>query len=36
VRAWYVVRPKGKQISVVAATFLEFLRGHVQIFVRGQ
>ncbi len=36
VRAWYVVRPKGKQMSVVAATFLEFLRGHVQIFVRGQ
>jgi len=36
VRAWYVVRPKGKQRSVVAATFLEFLRGHVQIFVSGQ
>ncbi len=36
VRAWYVVRPKGKQISVVAATFLEFLRGHVQILIRGQ
>ncbi|NEX23158.1 LysR family transcriptional regulator [Thiorhodococcus mannitoliphagus] len=36
VRAWYVVRPKGKQLSVVAATFLEFLRGHVQLFVRDQ
>jgi len=36
VRAWYVVRSKGKQRSVVAATFLEFLRGHVQIFARGQ
>jgi DNA-binding transcriptional LysR family regulator len=36
VRAWYVVRPKGKQLSVVAATFLEFLRGNVQLFVRGR
>jgi DNA-binding transcriptional LysR family regulator len=35
-RAWYVVRPKGKQLSVVAATFLEFLRGHVQLFVPRQ
>jgi DNA-binding transcriptional LysR family regulator len=33
-RAWYVVRPKGKQLSVVAATFLEFLRGHIQLFAR--
>lgn len=30
-RAWYVVRPKGKQLSVVAATFLTFLREHVQM-----
>jgi len=35
-RAWYVVRPKGKQLSVVAATFLEFLRGHLQLFVPSQ
>lgn len=35
-RAWYVVRPKGKQLSVVAATFLEFLRGHLQLFVPRQ
>lgn len=35
-RAWYVVRPKGKQLSVVAATFLEFLRGHLQLFVPHQ
>lgn len=35
-RAWYVVRPKGKQISVVAATFLEFLRGHIQLFIPRQ
>lgn len=30
-RAWYVVRPKGKQLSVVAETFLHFLRDHVQM-----
>jgi len=30
-RAWYVVRPKGKQLSVVAETFLAFLREHVQM-----
>ena len=30
-RAWYIVRPRGKQLSVVATTFLEFLHGHVQI-----
>ena len=35
-RAWYVVRPKGKQLSVVAATFLEFLRNHLQLLVRNQ
>ena len=33
-RAWYLVRPKGKQLSVVAATFLEFLRGHLQLLLR--
>jgi DNA-binding transcriptional LysR family regulator len=30
-RAWYVVRPKGKQLSVVARTFLEFLHSHVEL-----
>jgi len=30
-REWYVVRPKGKQLSVVAETFLHFLRDHVQM-----
>jgi DNA-binding transcriptional LysR family regulator len=30
-RAWYIVRPRGKELSVVAATFLEFLHGHVQL-----
>jgi LysR family transcriptional regulator, low CO2-responsive transcriptional regulator len=30
-RAWYIVRPRGKQLSVVATTFLEFLHGHVQL-----
>ena len=30
-RAWYVVRPKEKQLSVVAETFLTFLRDHVQM-----
>jgi LysR family transcriptional regulator, low CO2-responsive transcriptional regulator len=33
-RAWYLVRPKGKQLSVVAATFLELLRGHLQLLLR--
>ena len=32
-RAWYVVRPKGKTLSVVAATFLQFLRDHVHLLV---
>ena len=32
-RSWYVVRSKGKQLSVVAATFQEFLRTHVQLFM---
>ena len=30
-RSWYVVRPRGKQLSVVAQTFLDFLRAHVQL-----
>lgn len=30
-RYWYVVRPKGKQLSVVATTFLTFLRSHSQM-----
>jgi DNA-binding transcriptional LysR family regulator len=30
-RAWYIVRPRGKQLSVVATTFLEFLHGHLQL-----
>ena len=29
-RHWYVVKPRGKQLSVVAETFLEFLHEHVQ------
>lgn len=32
-RYWHVVRPKDKELSVVAATFLEFLREHVELFV---
>jgi len=32
-RSWYVVRSKGKQLSVVAATFQDFLRTHVQLFM---
>jgi DNA-binding transcriptional LysR family regulator len=34
-RFWYVVRPKGKQLSVVADTFLAFLRAHVQMLAPG-
>lgn len=30
-RSWYVVRPRDKQVSVVAGAFLEFLRDHVQL-----
>ncbi len=30
-RSWYVVYPKGKQLSVVAKTFLDFLLGHVNL-----
>jgi LysR family transcriptional regulator, low CO2-responsive transcriptional regulator len=32
-RAWYMVRPKGKALSVVAGAFLQFLRDHVQLLV---
>lgn len=35
-RAWYVVRPKGKQLSVVAATFLDYLRNHLDLLVPRQ
>jgi len=30
-RSWYVVRPRDKQLSVVAKAFLDFLRAHVQL-----
>jgi DNA-binding transcriptional LysR family regulator len=30
-RSWYMVWPRGKQLSVVARTFLEFLRGHIDL-----
>jgi DNA-binding transcriptional LysR family regulator len=30
-RYWYVVTPRGKQLSVVAQTFLEFLRAHIKL-----
>ncbi len=33
-RSWYVVWPGGKQLSVVASTFLVFLREHVE-FLAG-
>ncbi len=32
-RSWYVVHARGKQLSVVAKTFLEFLQSHVQLLV---
>ena len=32
-RAWYIVSPKGKALSVVADAFLQFLRDHVQLLV---
>ncbi len=34
--AWYVVRPKAKQRSVVAATFREFLNSHLALLVPHQ
>lgn len=30
-RYWYVVRPRNKQLSVVAKAFFDFLLGHVQL-----
>jgi DNA-binding transcriptional LysR family regulator len=30
-RHWYLVRPKGKQLSVVARTFVKFLQEHVRL-----
>jgi LysR family transcriptional regulator, low CO2-responsive transcriptional regulator len=30
-RSWYVVRPRDKQLSVVAKAFLDFLRANVQL-----
>jgi DNA-binding transcriptional LysR family regulator len=30
-RSWYVVWPRGKQLSVVGRTFLEFLHQHVEL-----
>ena len=30
-RAWYIVRPKGKQLSVVAGAFLAFLHSHLDL-----
>jgi len=35
-RHWYVVTPGGKQLSVVATTFLEFLEEHVKLMEPGQ
>lgn len=35
-RAWYLVRPKGKQPSIVAATFLTFLREHLELLARSR
>jgi DNA-binding transcriptional LysR family regulator len=32
-RAWYVVRPKGKSLSVVADYFLQFLRENIHLVV---
>lgn len=32
-RYWYVVHPKDKHLSVVANTFFDFLRTHIQLLV---
>lgn len=32
-RAWYMVRPKGKPLSIVAEYFLAFLREHINILL---
>jgi DNA-binding transcriptional LysR family regulator len=34
-RSWYVVWPRGKQLSVVARTFLVFLHEHVEMLAGG-
>lgn len=34
-RSWYVVWPRSKQLSVVARTFLVFLREHVELVAGG-
>jgi DNA-binding transcriptional LysR family regulator len=34
-RHWYVVTPRGKRLSVVAETFLAFLRAHRQMLMPG-
>ncbi len=34
-RHWYVVTPSGKQLSVVAQTFLDFLHDHVKLLEAG-
>lgn len=35
-RYWYVVTPGGKQLSVVATTFLEFLEEHIKLMETSQ
>ena len=35
-RAWYIVHPKGRQLSVVARTFQDFLLAHVELLVPRQ
>jgi DNA-binding transcriptional LysR family regulator len=34
-RHWYLVTPRGKQLSVVAQTFLDFLQDHVKLLEPG-
>jgi DNA-binding transcriptional LysR family regulator len=34
-RHWYVVTPRGKQLSVVARTFLAFLHAHIELLAPG-
>lgn len=31
VRSWYLVRPRGKQLSLVTSTFLDFLRANIAL-----
>ncbi|OYV40700.1 MAG: LysR family transcriptional regulator, partial [Thiomonas sp. 20-64-5] len=35
-RHWYLVWPRDKQLSVVAAAFLDFLRGHVDLLMHRE